>query len=333
MNEHILNSVLSRLPPSKWAIATRRAETIAAYMRIQNPTMADADEAAATLGMRRRMFYNVLRDFRAAPEGPARGGERAPSKALSAEAASTIDSVMLELGPGAREAEIMRAVRDRCDRAGIPTPSSGAIRTRLGRPSKKPNLPRRLKRSGDLILDICPLAVDALGIDGEVASAGVCVLLHMQSGAVLAHTTTCGAPTTWDVSAVLHDTLSRIVGFKGAISPLSLLISTAVPAFNQGVCHLLASAGVVVDAGQSRSLRGGIPITAALGIRLGQIPFKPLHRSFAPHGQADAIPLRLLAQVVSLLIDARNSQFEGNVPAPSRRRTLSAGTSAAGTIR
>lgn len=313
MHEDVSSSQLAQMPPHLWSQALERMAIVDKYLRHETPTNAEAEACAAELQVGVRTFYRLVAAIRAARTGkqsaPSQKGLQSPLHPLTA---GVLDAVIEELGPNARDSDILAICRIRCAAGKIPAPSLSAMRTRTGRPPSRPDLRRRLCRDGDLVLDACPLALDVKSPDHSVHPAMLTALIHMKTGRILGHYLGSGDPDRRAVVATLLDALSlpRPRGARPTKSDkLCLVVTGGLGRLDEPTQKALRSAQIHMDAAASQGLKAGAGLTAALGRKLGKIPISPLGRRVSAD-TTTAVPLPKAQAVVAQLISARNDELQ-----------------------
>ena len=125
-----------RFSDGQWAAAARRHDLLTELARTPSRSLARVDEVATELGVKRRRVYALLGSL---PSGedvaaflPRQGNRRARRLGLIAEAIITqaIDQHYAQASrPTLRS--LHRTVAERCAAAGVPTPSSRAVQSRV----------------------------------------------------------------------------------------------------------------------------------------------------------------------------------------------------------
>lgn len=304
MSEGALVRILAKLPPSKWPTAIERFPVLAAYSDLPEPTAKDADRAAELLGIQRRMFYHLLQEYRALANSDACHGVRADSRVLHPVTLKIVEDTIAELGSTASESEIMLSIRQQCAALGAPVHSEGMMRTRLGRVRHK-DLGRRLGVAADLIIDSCALEVDTFQEFGCIAAAGMTAVIEVSTGAILSHAVTVGLSS---------DTVARKC-LGEAVDCLPRPAETVRYTSNvNGIDQMtLAEFGLAADISRARHVKGGLPLTVALGSRLGRIRLRPRNKAHLPSELGAAVDLVTLTSVLANLIEAYNQGVGTNV--------------------
>lgn len=302
MEDGSLTRILANVPPSKWAQTMARYQVVLEYLALQNPTIADADMSAERLGVRRRMFYNIINRYQALSNPGLRSHVRADNRSLDPASINIVDAVIGEVGGIASQADIIRRVQDQCAAAGVHSHSEGVVRTRIGRLRRK-FLEQRLGVSAELILDCCALQVDVDGDDGAVHAAGLVAVVDITTGTILASSITAGAPTS-------EEGVECILSALGASCNAARTIRQT-----GGAARLdedrLNRLGLIEDRTPSRFIRMGLPLTVAVGPRLGRIPLRPLNRKFVPALRDVILPRETVSAVAGYLIEQYNHEVAG----------------------
>jgi hypothetical protein len=112
----------------RWIEAVRRARVVRTYLKIERPTVADAEGAASDIGISKRSFYYLARAFGASQS------ERIikdHSSRIAPEAEAIIASAIGELGADSPVDRVGRLARERAKNAGVTMPANKTIATRL----------------------------------------------------------------------------------------------------------------------------------------------------------------------------------------------------------
>jgi hypothetical protein len=300
MGDEALIRILAKLPPVKWPETILRFPVVAAYCRLQTPTVAEADKAAELLGVKRRMFYHLLHNYRslARPDLPA--PVRADSRALNPVALRIVEETIAGIGFTASEAEITRSIQQKCEAAGVQSHSEGVVRTRLGRLRRK-DLRRRLGISADMILDCCALEIDTRDHQGAVTAAALTAVIEVKSGRLMSHGVTAGRPSIRASDACVHQALEHAVP-----RPRSIRQTTNAARLDG---TLLADWGLHTDVAPTRYVKGGMPLTVALGPRLGRISLRPSNRAFLPSRVSEPLMFYHVTEVVADLVQTYNESL------------------------
>ena len=293
-------ALLADLPPSNWSGALRRKEVLDAYHRLEAPTVRDAERHAELLDLNPRSFYRLIRAYDdIGRAGVAVRSKRGMTRSLPADASTIIEQVRGELGREVPDRMIHLEVARRCAAAGLPVPSSNAVRTR-DMPSQV-DLRIRLRRRFSFVIDACPLDLDVFDEGTSprcVRPAWLTCLLEGGSGGILAHRVTAGEPAPRDLLEMLETI--RSTGPSGS----TLLATGGLPT------KLAASASSddpdpVLDEPMSRGLRPGAAMVPALGLKIGRVSLQSRRRKAMPDGTA--VPLGTARRVVAHLLESGNA--------------------------
>ena len=312
MGDQDLIRILAKLPPVKWPPAINRFPVLAAYSKLPRPAVADADHAAELIGVRRRMFYHLLHSYRDLASPHSAAHVQANSRALHPVTLRIVEETIADIGFTASEAEIVRSVQQQCTAAGLPAHSEGIVRTRLGRLRHK-DLSRRLNVSADLILDACALEIDSFHEQRGITAAGFTAVVEVATGAILSHEVTPGSPSVEVSCRCLRKALERSSGWVRTVRQTSNVATIDAEG--------LADCGVEADASASRFVKGGTPLTVALGPRLGRIPLRPLNKAYAPSLSGSVVALWKISEVVGFLVKGHNQETSHSAKCPTSKRS------------
>lgn len=328
MSEEIVGQ-LAALPPNQWAQFLKRFSVVDRYLRLLSPTSDDVDRSAAELMIGPRSFFRLAaaaRQFRAGISPPP--SQKGFHSHLHPRTQYVIEEVRLELGPAARDTEILAECRKRCGEIDIPAPSMSAIRTRTGKRPAIVDLAGRLRREADLVLDSSTLDLVVSGHQGQIATAALTTLIHMESAQTLGFHVGAGVPDVSDVAmTVLHALSPEMREGTAPARTLELLITGNLHKLQPVIDQFMGTGRMSVDVEQSQGLRPAAAITASLGRRIGRIPIAPRRRS-KPDPKL-AVPLEYAQTVVAELFRRRSQLLEpgsqiylADVLGPRRTRTL-----------
>lgn len=309
-------ALLCKLPSQQWARGTKRAKLIEEYLQLEAPTVDDASEYAAQLGLKMRMFYDLVRIYKEARDGAVLGQRHGRGGSINPRTANVIEQAIADLGPGGTESEIFALATQICTATGAPAPSATAVRTRVGRRHSVPDVATRINRRADLVLDGTPLSMDVYGSNEDILPANLCGLVHVRSGAILGHQLVPGTPDAMDALNAVADALSKPPGHgRSAPKSLKLLISSGVQRPAANVLDTLAGAGIEFDGEGSKHLRPGAAMIATLGLQLGRVRLLPLRRSSLTRNGFEPIAMATAAPIIARLIEDRNLSLATTPPA------------------
>lgn len=109
---------------ARWSDAIQRAGIIRTYLSIEKPTVADADAAATSLGVKRRNFYHLVEAFK-------RNAHGSPPKKLPSDVEHVIDETLSKLDTNTTMADILRIVRQLAKDNGHRVPANATIKRRV----------------------------------------------------------------------------------------------------------------------------------------------------------------------------------------------------------
>lgn len=115
---------------ARWGEARRRIAILRRYMSLENPSVADADDAAAEIGVKRRMLYMLVRVMRVQSEMRAAGPRPAKTR-IAPEVDDLIREMVAAADPAASLNSIAEGIREEARRRGLPPPQNKTVRTRL----------------------------------------------------------------------------------------------------------------------------------------------------------------------------------------------------------
>lgn len=302
------------VPPHLWPQTLERAAVIAKYLKIANPTVADVDEHARQLGIRRRYFYVLVRIFRERQAARKMDVDKQYKRAaIDPEASATVAEVIAELGPDAKLAHVVEEVQRRCRDRGITLPSPTTIRTRLNA--------ARVANPGthslpDLIVDHCGLKLQASDPSGLVDTAVLTALIYTPTGGILGHYLGLGAPGATAMINAIDNALSQPAG-AGHRAPLPVELRfhpDQDPIWN-AIIDALQQGGIKPLPRELSDRSSGRSITRALGLKLGRIPFAPRATFTAPksvRGFGPPVPLDQARLTIAEILGQRNASLPSN---------------------
>ncbi|PWG01990.1 hypothetical protein [Sphingosinicella humi] len=302
------------VPPHLWPQTLERAAIIAKYLKIANPTVADVDEHARKLGIRRRYFYVLVRIFRERRAARTIDIDKQYKRAvIDPEASATVEEVIAELGPDAKLAHVKEEVQRRCRDRGITLPSSTTIRTRLNA--------ARVVNPGtnflpDLIVDHCGLKLQATDPNGVVETAVLTALIHTPTGRVMGHYLGLGSPGATAMISAINNALSQPAGAGcRARLPVELRFHAGQEPIWDTIIDALQQGGIKPLPREISDRSAGRSITRVLGLKLGRIPFAPRATFKAPQsvrGFGTAVSLDQVRLTVAEILDQRNASLPSN---------------------
>lgn len=154
--------LLSNLPPQQWAETRRRFEVVERFKRISDPTLANADAAAAELGLSQASFYRAVSSFKPSSIHADRRPKQNSGPALHPRSEAILQAAISKAPPSARASDIHWEAKRRCEAEGVPPPSQAKVFNRLRRRPPLDDLSTRLRRSFDLVLDAAPFDLATL---------------------------------------------------------------------------------------------------------------------------------------------------------------------------
>jgi hypothetical protein len=274
-------ALLANLPPSNWSEALRRMEVLDAYRQIEAPTVRDIERHAELLKLNPRSFYRLIRAYDdLGRAGSARQSKRGTTRSLPADASAIIEQVRGELGREVPDRMIHLEVAKRCVAAGLPVPSSNAVRTR-DMPSQV-DLRIRLRRRFSFVIDACPLDFDVFD-EGPptrcVRPAWLTCLLDGADGGMLAHLVTAGEPAPQDMVEMLE-------AVRSSAPSGSTLLATGELHAKLAAVVTTDDLPLVLDVPMSRGLRPGAAMVPALGLKIGRMSLHSRRRKAMSEGTA-----------------------------------------------
>lgn len=280
------------LPPEKWMEARRRYAVLTEYMKIHRPTGDDVRRAARRLNISTKTFGRLIAARTALLDGKRKpSSRRGLHSTVAPETAAIIRQVIDDLGPNATNMAVHAEAGRRAADAGLPVPSTNAIRSRRGRTAVPVDLRVRLRLECDEVVDCCPLNFDVT--DGEDAPrpAVFAALLAASDGGLLAWGLHAGSPSQEQLLDML----------RGARDdhPLHERVLAATRSAHRllaGDEEALAEAGYHLAEIRSVRLRSGAAIVPSLGRTIGRAPFAPLRRLDKPAPDM-VVPLELARSV------------------------------------
>ena len=117
-----------------------------------------------------------------------------------------------------------------------------------------------------------------------------------------------------------HDAGARMLNSISitVTGPTSLIATSGMAPLVEPVPPLAAAKGIIFDPLGSAGLQPGIAIMATLGRRIGRVTVQPRRTSGSPVGEA--IPIRVAAAVLALVIERHYARMDGPAMASGQGR-------------
>jgi hypothetical protein len=230
---------------ARWSEAIQRAGIIREYLRLDRPSVADADRAATALGVKRRNFYHLVQSFkeRRHSDSP----KRTPDTVEH-----LIDEMIRTMGPSASPSAITRAVQAAAKAQGLQPPAQKTVKLRVSAAALSALPPDRV------IIDHAPLVATA-SINGERFIPYAIVAIAAGKGIVGLTVASSADPAT------LADVAFEAIN---AMKPLNVELEFVDPANADAIASHLRRTVVV----SNRFTKAGSAISLLLMGRIGGIP-------------------------------------------------------------
>jgi hypothetical protein len=276
-------------PSEKQAIVLQRLEVLTSYLQGEAIGSADADTAAASIGVGRRQFYNLVAKLR--QYGPTRAlspgyrnvARRSVASRGLAPALDVIVRQMLSENPDERIARIEEAVRDEAAKASLPHPGESAVRRRVHALRRLPPQGGHLGVLGEQIsVDQVNLNL-TVSVGGQDRFAIITLIVDHGTRLILGHGLTGLYGDGDGLLMAIGEVNSRLAGFDNRSLAVASKIKSmtwvvprdleAITAGFESAAHLRGVNIKLVDAGPRRH---GAAILRLVGDRLPPFTFKPM---------------------------------------------------------
>ncbi len=283
-------ALLASLSADKQATVFKRLSVLDGYLAKTSPTSADADLAAAQIGVARRQLYRLL--AKVSEVGPVRAlspGYRnversAPSKDGLPEPIEAIVRQTLFGQPDAKIAQIEAAVREECNRfEDLSFPGQTAIRRRVHALRRLALVPRPKDGVGARI------AVDQVCLDLTIHTAGnprlsiATFIIDRDTRLILGAGLTAQDGVGQGLADAVKDADRRLAGFQrksllvaGQITELMWIVPPGLERFADSISSgdLPAGRKPVIDVVGAGPRRHGDAILRLLGDKIGRFRFR-----------------------------------------------------------
>ena len=179
-----LIALLASTEPQGWDRAIRRHAILDEFEKDVGSRYPSVGSAASAMGIGVRLFYRLLGEHRAAKPRAKASSIRDRRCHINPTPDSIIADAIRDLGKSATLASITRCVEERCVDAGVPAPSSNAIRIRQYRSIRARKPADRLPRGQGFVADTAILAIRALTPAGEIEFPRITAVIDAESGKV-----------------------------------------------------------------------------------------------------------------------------------------------------
>lgn len=250
-------------PPPSWITAIARAKIVRAYLRIENPTVADAEIAALELGMSKRNFYYLAKALRQ-PDAGSIGKTARPSR-VSAEVEAIISDAIQRAGPDAPIQRIGRIAREEATRKSVQPPANKTIAARVRAGGNDDDADRHALH---LIVDWAPLEVPVIMREERVAPYAT-IAIDAASKSPVGVSLSLGLPSP---ETVTHALLQALTGLGDDHKQIAMSLPAPAEQDWELYADLLRSSGAAID---WKPGSAGAHVGRLIGNRLAGIPLRP----------------------------------------------------------
>lgn len=308
MADRILIEDLSVAPSRVWPTIIDRHHAVMSYLKIGNPTTADADRSARQLGLSRRMFYRLINGHRERSAGRSSATSiTGRGRPVSFEQEVAISDALTRLGPGAWTRDVNAEVAEICAARGISAPSDYAVNTRVRAPGRRVGLRARLRSRFDWILDTAQLDFDVVEGDGNTGRAYLLAFTDARTGETLAHEVRAGKPSSLALANLILPKLPQLQRPSHGRSRLA--VTKRLWAEAMLLKPLLTEHGVEAAECEPRTIRSGEAMLLVFGRKIGNISLRARAEGQSVQGEQAAIDLALAQAVVASLVTNRNEEL------------------------
>lgn len=214
-------STMDNIEPVRLATIKKRANVLAKYCAIAEPTDQDLASHAAEIGVSPHRFYIMAKAWKAQPQVGKIGGasvkvDRVPK--IPESVLTILEDVMQKLGPSAPLSEIDALVRERCAAKSIEAPSPAAIHYRVMKLRSLQKL--RTDLVGHVVFQCRPQFPVIVG--AKIRSPWLTGAIELPTKRIVHPLVTIG--DRGDVSAIVE----RLGGDKGGLAPPQIFVGTTL---------------------------------------------------------------------------------------------------------